>query len=180
MTIKGALNDLNKLIEADDIPFYYKPMIKSIMDTIMLEQESCEVERISIEALRQDERIHHNPVPELQGLFDFIENKLGIRLYTWQKTYIAYGLYRQSGLTTAKILRLLFNFNPGRKVVIDLTEFPKSPELKLERDEMIRIYKELKDQRINITRCLLTKEDKKAYINQGGSYADIISYNTLL
>lgn len=134
--------------------------------------------KIGIEAIKQDERIHHNPVPELQNLFDFVENKLGIRLYTWQKTYIAYGIYRQSGLTTAKILRLLFN--PGHKLVIDLTGFPRSPELKFERDEMIRIYKELKDQRVNITRCLLTKEDRKAYIKHGGSYADIVDYNSLL
>lgn len=137
-----------------------------------------EVERMAIEAIKQDEKIHYNPVPELQDLFDFIENKLGIRLYTWQKTYIAYGTYRQSGLTTAKILRLLFN--PCHKLVIDLTGFPRSPELKFERDEMIRIYKELKDQKIDITRCLLTKEDRKAYIEQGGSYADIVDYNSLL
>lgn len=137
-----------------------------------------EVERMAIEAIKQDERIHRNPVPELQDLFDFVENKLGIRLYTWQKTYIAYGKYRQSGLTTAKILRLLFN--PGHKIVIDLTGFPRSPELKFERDEMIRIYKELKDQKIDITRCLLTKEDKKAYINEGGSYADIVNYSSVL
>ncbi len=137
-----------------------------------------EVERMAIEAIKQDERIHFNPVPELQELFDFIENKLGIRLYTWQKTYIAYGKYRQSGLTTAKILRLLLN--PGHKIVIDLTAFPRSPELKFERDEMIRIYNELKDQKIEVTRCLLTKEDRKAYIDEGGSYADIVNYNTLL
>lgn len=141
-----------------------------------LEHETAK--KIGIEAIKQDERIHFNPVPELQKLFDFIENKLGIRLYTWQKTYIAYGIYRQSGLTTAKILRLLLN--PGDKFVIDLTVFPRSPELKFERDEMIRIYKELKDQDIEVIRCLLTKEDRKAYINEGGSYADIITYNTLL
>lgn len=45
---------------------------------------------------------------------------------------------------------------------------------------MIRIYKELKDQEIDMTKCLLTKEDKKAYIEQGGSYADIVDYNSLL
>lgn len=134
--------------------------------------------KIGIEAIKQDERIHYNPVPELQNLFDFIENKLGIRLYSWQKTYIAYGKYRQSGLTTAKILRLLFN--PNHKLVIDLTGFPKSPELKFERDEMIKIYKELKDQKIDITRCLLTKEDRKAYIDQGGSYDSIVDYNSVL
>lgn len=141
-----------------------------------LEHETAK--KIGIEAIKQDERIHFNPVPELQKLFDLVENKLGIRLYTWQKTYIAYGMYRQSGLTTARILQLLFN--PHHKLVIDLTGFPKSPELKFKRDEMIRIYKELKDQEIDITRCLLTKEDRKAYLNQGGSYADIVDYNTLL
>lgn len=134
--------------------------------------------KIGIEAIKQDEKIHFNPVPELQKLFDYIENKLGFRLYTWQKTYIAYGMYRQSGLTTARILQLLFN--PHHKLVIDLTGFPKSPELKFGRDEMIRIYKELKDQEIDMTKCLLTKEDKKAYIEQGGSYADIVDYNSLL
>lgn len=146
-----------------------------------LEHETAK--KIGIEAIKQDERIHHNPVPELQNLFNFIENKLGFRLYTWQKTYIAYGMYRQAGLTTAKILRLLFLgqvLHSSHKTVIDLTGFPKSPELKFERDEMIRIYKELKDQKIKVTRCLLTKEDRKAYLNQGGSYADIVDYNTLL
>lgn len=141
-----------------------------------LEHETAK--KIGIEAIKQDERIHFNPVPELQKLFDYIENKLGFRLYTWQKTYIAYGMYRQSGLTTARILQLLFN--PHHKLVIDLTGFPKSPELKFAKDEMIRIYKELKDQEIDITRCLLTKEDRKAYLNQGGSYADIVDYNSLL
>lgn len=134
--------------------------------------------KIGIEAIKQDERIHYNPVPELQKLFDLVENKLGFRLYTWQKTYIAYGMYRQSGLTTARILKLLLH--PHHKLVIDLTGFPKSPELKFKRDEMRRIYNELKDQEIEVTRCLLTKEDRKAYLDQGGSYADIVDYNSLL
>lgn len=37
MTIQGALSDLNNLLEADDIPFYYKTSIKKIIETI--EQE---------------------------------------------------------------------------------------------------------------------------------------------
>lgn len=36
MTIGGALSDLDNLLKADDIPFYYKPSIKAVMDTIML------------------------------------------------------------------------------------------------------------------------------------------------
>lgn len=39
MTIDGALSDLNNLLKADDIPCYYKPSIKAVMDTIALEQE---------------------------------------------------------------------------------------------------------------------------------------------
>lgn len=34
MTIGGALSDLNNLLSADDIPFYYKPLIKAVMGTI--------------------------------------------------------------------------------------------------------------------------------------------------
>ena len=36
MTIRGALSDLDNLLKADDIPFYYKPSIKAVMDTIAL------------------------------------------------------------------------------------------------------------------------------------------------
>lgn len=38
MTIGGALSELNNLLNADDIPCYYKPSIKAVMDTIALEQ----------------------------------------------------------------------------------------------------------------------------------------------
>lgn len=39
MTIGGALSDLNNLLNADDMPCYYKPSIKAVIDTIALEQE---------------------------------------------------------------------------------------------------------------------------------------------
>lgn len=45
MTIMGALNDLNRLIDADDIPVYYKPSIKAIRDTIILELQVREIEK---------------------------------------------------------------------------------------------------------------------------------------
>jgi hypothetical protein len=40
MTTGGALSELNNLLNADDIPCYYKPSIKAVMDTLALEQES--------------------------------------------------------------------------------------------------------------------------------------------
>jgi len=36
MTIGGALSELNNLLKADDIPVYYKPSIKAVIDTIAL------------------------------------------------------------------------------------------------------------------------------------------------
>ena len=36
MTIGGALSDLNNLLNADDIPYFYKPSIKAVMDVIKL------------------------------------------------------------------------------------------------------------------------------------------------
>ena len=36
MTIGGAISELNILLKADDIPVYYKPSIKAVIDTITL------------------------------------------------------------------------------------------------------------------------------------------------
>lgn len=48
MTIDGAISDLNNLLKADDIPIYYKPSIKKVIETI--EQEPCE-DAVSREAV---------------------------------------------------------------------------------------------------------------------------------
>ena len=41
MTIGGALSELNNLLKVDDIPFYYKPSIKKVIETI--EQDAIEL-----------------------------------------------------------------------------------------------------------------------------------------
>ena len=35
MTIQGAISELQNLINADDIPFYYKPAIEKVIETIV-------------------------------------------------------------------------------------------------------------------------------------------------
>ena len=62
---------------------------------------------MGIEALRFSERMHFNPYPEYNKLFHDVEAALGFELFTWQKTYIASGIYRRYGDTTAHILRRL-------------------------------------------------------------------------
>ena len=39
MTIQGAIADLNNLLNADDIPFYYKGSIEKVIETIEMEFE---------------------------------------------------------------------------------------------------------------------------------------------
>lgn len=39
MTISGVINDLNNLLNADDVPVYYKPSIKKVIETIEQEQQ---------------------------------------------------------------------------------------------------------------------------------------------
>lgn len=41
MTIQGAIAELNNLINAKDIPVYYKPSLKKIKKTIELELQSA-------------------------------------------------------------------------------------------------------------------------------------------
>lgn len=51
MTIGGALSALNVLFNADDIPFFYKPSIKAVMDTIQAEKCEKDVLKIDLTAL---------------------------------------------------------------------------------------------------------------------------------
>ena len=37
MTLGGAIADLRNLMNADDIPFYYKPSIKKVIETIEMD-----------------------------------------------------------------------------------------------------------------------------------------------
>ena len=50
MTIGGALSALNDLLNADDIPFFYKPAIKAVMETIELSSS----EKPTIETTKND------------------------------------------------------------------------------------------------------------------------------
>lgn len=44
MTIQGAIADLQYLLEADDVPFYYKGGIEKIIETIQMEMADRKTE----------------------------------------------------------------------------------------------------------------------------------------
>lgn len=71
--------------------------------------------------------------PEMESLFDRVENVLGFRLFTWQKAYIEHGTFRRYGKTTAEVLRDLLSVN---EPPIDHTDPPKSQMEKIYRQEM--------------------------------------------
>lgn len=64
--------------------------------------------------------------PDLENTLAAVEKALGFKLFIWQKTFIATGIFRQYGETTAKILRELLavdarpldytNKNPGGSI----------------------------------------------------------------
>lgn len=49
MTIGGALSALNNLLNAEDIPFYYKSSIKAVIETIQDEKCECEKDVLEID-----------------------------------------------------------------------------------------------------------------------------------
>lgn len=68
-----------------------------------------------------------------------VEKALGFKLFVWQKTFIADGVFRQYGNTTAKILRMLL----CEDVLIDFTKPPQSAKERFFRMELLKIKRKL-------------------------------------
>jgi hypothetical protein len=80
MTIGGALSELNNLLKSDDIPFYYKPSIKAVMDTIALSNSEKPNKWIPVsERLPEDEQ-------EVQITYK-INNKHHVWSAIWDKLH---------------------------------------------------------------------------------------------
>lgn len=85
MTNCGALNELNNLLKADDIPIYYKPSIKAVMDTIRLSssekttsaviKNDLAVEKIIDEIEKEFEKVDI-PIMDKLSIFAKIQNAL--------------------------------------------------------------------------------------------------------
>ena len=46
MTIQGAIKELDMLIDSEDIPSYYKPILQKIKETVVMECEDMKKELI--------------------------------------------------------------------------------------------------------------------------------------
>lgn len=122
----------------------------------------------SVEELREAKEIHqiaYHQDAYLQKdkeIFEKIENALGFRLYSWQKSYIYTGHFRRIGSTTAACLkRLLFDSVP-----IDYSERARNPKEDCERMQMYKIYNALQAAGITTNPILRSRKDKAAYMRE--------------
>ena len=74
------------------------------------------------------------------SLFERIEEALGFKLFIWQKTYIMGLGYRQSGQTTAEILKTLVGDRTSAPVYL---ERPKNKREDFYQQELIEIKRKL-------------------------------------
>lgn len=96
--------------------------------------------------------------PSLDELFDKINEALGIELWIWQKTYIATGIYRQTGATTAECLRLLLI---DTTKPLDFSKPPRSAREASERQQLREIYQKLNEAGIMTRRVFWSKKEKE-------------------
>nr|DAH16682.1 MAG TPA: hypothetical protein [Caudoviricetes sp.] len=73
--------------------------------------------------------------------YEKVEEALGFKLFIWQKTLIERGEYRQSGRTTAQILRELLTDTEQELVL----QRPHSIREEIEQHQLLEIYKKLKE-----------------------------------
>jgi len=112
--------------------------------------------------------------PEDVKKFEMIENALGFKLYSWQKSYLAIGYYRRIGSTTAECLkRLLFNNTP-----IDFSERPRNMKEECERMSMNLIQAKLQDAGVATNPILRSPKEKADYMR--GKYMNEREFERLL
>ena len=67
MTIQGAIAELQNLLDADDVPFYYKGGIEKVIETIQMEMADRKTEP-TISKMEQVETEPQTEMPELKNI----------------------------------------------------------------------------------------------------------------
>ena len=101
--------------------------------------------------------------PEWNIKFDAIDEALGIRLFYWQKHYIVHGCMRQTGFTTASIIRELLDV---KNVPWDISYMLIRPKERWYYEEIKKIKTKLDNAGIPTRTVFFCKEDKKQYDGQ--------------
>lgn len=88
---------------------------------------------------------------EYEKMFEAIESALGFELFIWQKTYIAFGEFRQYGATMAMILKELMMVD---KPPLDFSQYSGNAKHECYRRDMRKIKQQsgslMENETINI------------------------------
>ena len=103
--------------------------------------------------------------PETEKMFEEVEKALGFKLFFWQKTYIAEGIFRRTGRTTAEILRDLLGFNVSP---IDYSKKPRSRMEEFYRYELREIKSKLDAAGIKTRTVFWSEADKRKFYEHDG------------
>lgn len=100
---------------------------------------------------------------ELEKTFAAVEKALGFKLFIWQKTFIANTTYRQSGKTTAEILRDLLNVS---KPPLDYTKPVENHMERFYREETRKIKGKLDAAGIQTRTVFFSRQEKQKYYSE--------------
>lgn len=73
MTIQGAIAELQNLLDADDVPFYYKGGIEKVIETIQMETADRKTEPKRGEWIAKTENCHSHWVCSECGAWALLE-----------------------------------------------------------------------------------------------------------
>lgn len=121
-----------------------------------------------IQALKSSQWVYRSinaPSYEFGQTIRAVEKALGFRLFAWQKTYIAYGYFKQMGVTTAEILRELLNVSAEP---IDYSRRAASESERFYRRELRKIKEKLDSAGIPTRTVFFSERDKAAYRKREG------------
>lgn len=101
--------------------------------------------------------------PDLENTLEAVEKALGFKLFVWQKTFIATGVFRQYGDTTAKILRELLAVDARP---LDYTTRPGSHMGVFYREELLKIKEKLDAAGVPTRKVATSRQQLREYMKE--------------
>lgn len=101
--------------------------------------------------------------PDLENTLEAVEKALGFKLFVRQKTFIATGVFRQYGATTAKILRELLAVDARP---LDYTTRPGSHMRVFYREELLKIKEKLDAAGVPTRKVATSRQQLREYMKE--------------
>lgn len=123
-------------------PYKPAPAVKALATALTGDEHSVDTQDMfSLEDIKEiADYLTDAELPPEGVDFKEIEEALGFKLFIWQKYFIVRGIYRRTGLTTAKAIRRLLK----KDEPLDMRNYrPTNSEERFEMKETLKIYGKL-------------------------------------